>query len=111
MADLGRSVTYMTASRSTSNITGSETISYSSSSISALVLKQRQKTVLDPEGIIENGDAYIMTADFLPLQGDRVVVDGETFQVTPSDRSMVRHVGDSVIYYFSTLHKVEGTQS
>ena len=110
--DLGRSITYRTAIKKTSNITGTEEFVYSDSTITAVVFKERTRYIFDPEGILDAGDAYIMVPTTQALvKGDRVIFDGETYEITPADANIIRKFGGTSLFNFATLRKVEGTQT
>jgi len=109
--DLARTITYKTATKRTSNITGTEEKTYTDSSITAVVFKERQRFVFDPEGIMENGDAYIMVSTSQALnKGDRVVFDGETYEITPADKTIMRKFGGTDLFHFATLRLMTGKQ-
>lgn len=110
--DLKRSVTYRTMSKATSNITGTEEFTYSDSTESIVFLKRNQRFIFDREGIVELGDAYIMAPNTLAIQkGDRVVVDSETYEITPMDLTVIRKFGDTSMFVFATLRKTTGVQA
>lgn len=110
--DFGVSVTYKTGTKTTSAITGTEKFSYVDSTITAIVFKERQRFTFDPEGILENGDAYIMVPTTQAMnKGDRVVFDGETYEISPMDRTIIRKFAGTSLFNFATLHKMVGKQA
>jgi len=111
-SDLKRTVTYKTAAKTTSNITGTEKLTYTDSTKNIVFLKRSQRFIFDREGIVELGDAYLMAPTTETIaKGDRVVVDGETYEITPMDLSVIRKFGSTSMFIFATLRKTIGVQA
>jgi len=95
-------VTLTTVTTAIDSITGDETITTASTaSINAVFLRKEQRWMIDKEGLLQEGDAYIM---ILPSQAlnknDTITANSETFRVqdiitryngAPSNEAMFKY--------------------
>jgi len=108
--DWKRQVTRTPVTKITDPITGDETLSDGSTEdIYVIFLKRKTKWMFDKEGLIEGGDAYVMT---LPNQtinkDDKITINSETYRVQDV---IVRNTGppdNDDMYKYCNLFLVEG---
>lgn len=110
--DLNRVIYWQQASGTQSNITGDNVYNYTgSTAISGIFLKREQSFELAKMGIFERGEAYII----LPATGsiytrDRFIIDGETYEVTPEDKIIIRNLANVELFKYATMRKYTGIQ-
>ena len=104
--DWGVNVTLNRINSATSNISGDLSDSYGEDeTLKVIFLKRRQAFVFGREGLIEQGDAYILVkysdVSSNPLERhDRITYNGEVFEVETSINRF-----DS--FYYAVLYKVD----
>lgn len=108
ITDLARTVSYYAATVSTSNVSGDETATYASAVDKTWIfLKRENRYLLTREGILDVADAYLFVPPSDTLnKHDRVVVDGETYEITPSCVIALRKFGATAMFKYATLAKV-----
>lgn len=83
LADWGQSVTHTPVTKTTSNISGQETLTPGTPvSISAVFMLMSNKWYFDKEGLVEGGDAWLaaLPADNV-RENDLIIANSETFRV------------------------------
>jgi hypothetical protein len=82
--DSKRSVTLYRATKETTNISGTESLTYGAAeTVDLIFFKTETKFEFDTEGLIEKGDALVFDKpDHINVaRNDKIVVDGETFLI------------------------------
>jgi hypothetical protein len=82
--DSKRVVTLYRATKSESNITGSENLTYAAAEqVEIIFFKTETKFEWDQEGLLEKGDALVFDkpGNVNMARNDKIVVDGETFLI------------------------------
>jgi hypothetical protein len=82
--DKKRTVTLYRATKTESNITGSEKLTYAAAvEVEIIFFKTEAKFEWDPEGLLERGDALVFDkpSNVNIARNDKIVVDGETFLI------------------------------
>ena len=106
LADFGQAVTWENVTKTTSNITGTRTLSYATG-VSKTVVFLRRNAIHQYEkaGLIEKGDAYCMakTTDGF-ARGDKITVDSVVYRI----ETVIRRDPDGATPMFDmcTLHKI-----
>lgn len=81
LSDFGVTVSWENVTKTTGNITGDETLSYAAAADkTAVFLKRAIDYEQSPEGLLEQGDAYLMAqiADGM-AKDDKITYGGETY--------------------------------
>ena len=107
-ADMGRTVTYYASTVAFSNISGDQTITLAAGVPKTWIfLKSESENILEQVGIFELADAYVIipTTDVINYR-DRILVDGETYEVTPDCKVVKRYFGSTLMFTYATLKKV-----
>lgn len=108
LADFGKSVTHTPITKTTSNVSGQETLTDGTPvAITAVFLLMHNKWYFDKEGLVEGGDAYLMAkpADNV-RENDKITAFSETFRVV--GKPMTRYVDPSAStasYIFCNLFR------
>ena len=108
LSDLGVTVSYKALTRAVDGIYGSATDTYAAGTNKTWVfLKRTSKLDLTKWGIFDIGDAYVFmtTSDTINI-GDRLTVNGETYEYSQTNASVGRFVGGTAVYNYYTLTKV-----
>jgi len=82
--DSKRTVTLYRATKTESNITGSEELTYAAAEeVELIFFKTESKFEWDTEGMLEKGDAVVFDkpGNINIARNDKIVVDGETFLI------------------------------
>jgi hypothetical protein len=82
--DKKRTVTLYRATKTESNVSGSEILAYAAAeTVELIFLKTEQKFTWQPDGLVETGDAliYDKANNVGVRRNDKIVVDGETFLI------------------------------
>ena len=102
LSDFGVTVGWQNVAKTTDPITGDETLSYSASANkTAVFLKRAIDYEQSPEGLLEQGDAYLMasTGDGM-AKDDKITYSGETYIIRKVIR---RQPGGVVMFDFCVL--------
>ena len=106
LADLGASVTWEAVTKTTSNITGDETLSYAGGVAKTVVfVKRSQRYAQGKEGLVDLGDAYCMSENSDAFKkNDRITFNGEKFLL---DNVITRRANGETMFDFANAFKVE----
>ena len=107
LGDLGQAVTWENVTKTTSNVTGSRTLSYATG-VSKTVIFLRRNVIhqYEKSGLIEQGDAYIMakTGDGF-ARNDRITVSGVKYRIEKVIRR--NPDGSTAMFDMCTLFRIE----
>jgi len=104
-------VSYYAATASTDPISGDTTYSYAAAvSKEWIFYKFRSNIKWDKTGLVNIGDAecFIPTTDTMSI-GDRVIYDGDTFELTDESIKIKRYMGAYNMFNHYVLFRVDGT--
>lgn len=107
-SDMSKAVTYYASTTTFSNISGDNTITYATGvPKNWIFLKIESANILEQVGIFEIADAYVMipSTDTINYR-DRILVDGETFEITPDCKVAKRYFASTLMFTYATLKKV-----
>ena len=108
LSDLAVTVTYYQATNTQDTMYGQGTPTYGAGvSKTWIFFKRGSKIDLAKFGIVDNGDAYVLfpTSDSL-YYGDRVAINGETFEYTPDCFNSDRYANGVHMFRYCTLKLV-----
>ena len=94
LADMKRTVSYYVLSKTIDPVIGDEIITYATAvDKSVIFFLEENRYLFDKEGLVEVGDAYIMTdTDFEPKRMDKFSIDGFTYLVKNVTKRYVTNV-------------------
>ena len=103
-SDSKRNITLYRATKTETNITGTESLSYGDAEqVDIIFFKTGERFALSFEGLVELGDCVLFDKpDNVNIQrNDKVVVDGETFLIKTVDqwRSRGSHIYTAAVGY------------
>lgn len=104
-SDNKRSVTLYRATKTTSNISGSEELSYGDAeTVELIFFKTTSEYDFGPEGLLEKGDCVIFDKpnNVGLAKNDKIEVDGETFIIKNRPiawKSRGQHIYDAAVGY------------
>jgi len=83
LSDFGVQLSWEDCTKTNDNITGDETLSYSTAVLTtAVFVKRSQRYEQTAEGLVDLGDAYIMSPISLGFaKNDRITYEGEIFLI------------------------------
>ena len=104
--DLKRTVSYQEVTKTVDPQTGDEILVYGSAADKSVVFfLEENRYLFDKEGLVEVGDAYIMTdTDFEPQRMDKYSIDGFTYLVKNVTK---RYVSDVHMHWFGICYLSE----
>jgi hypothetical protein len=102
LSDLKRPVSLAVVTQANSNISGDESLTYATAVyVDMVFLKKSKKYILDKEGLLDDGDCYVMAPPSVGIKRyDKVSVVGdkgltETYML---DQVIRRQIGTSNVY-------------
>ncbi len=106
--DMGVVVDWEEATKTTDNISGSETLTYAATTEKTVVFRKRvQRYIQGKEGLIDLGDAIILaTTSYNFKKDDKISYDGETYIIT---KVIQRWADDEHLFDSCTLIKTNNT--
>lgn len=89
--DMGRTLSYRVATKTTDGMTGEETTSYATAgNVTAIFYLEENRYIWDKEGLLEVGDAYIIAPTTAGIKRyDRFSIDGNTYYIETTLRRTV----------------------
>jgi hypothetical protein len=102
-----KTVTYTPVTKTTSNISGSETLTDgATSSINIVLFKQENIINQSFEGLFQGADAVVLFKDDITINfNDKITYDGITYRVGANPTT--RRLGESVFYNVARLFKLD----
>ena len=106
LSDLKRTVSYLVLTKTIDPVTGDEIMTYAAGADKSVIFfLEENRYVFDKGGLVEVGDAYIMTdTDFEPKRMDRFTIDGFTYDVKNVSK---RYVSDVHMHWFAVCYLSE----
>ena len=107
LADFGRTVSWENSTKATDPITGDESLSYAEAANKTVVFLKRSKTYeQSPEGLVELGDAYCMSAVADGFaKDDRLTIDSQKYLIR---RVIRRYTNEgTAMFDFCVLFKTD----
>lgn len=106
LADMTRTVSYQEVTKTVDPVTGDEILVYGTAADKGVVFfLEENRYLFDKEGLIEVGDAYIMSPlTFEPQRMDKFSIDGYTYLVKNVTK---RYVTNVAMHYFAVCYLSE----